>query len=325
MITKKSIAGVAAVLALAPFGVFAQATDTTAAAQAQALMQQIRALQEQLKTLMESGGIRGSGGPGQMGTSSVWQNGSSTPPGIPGGQGYGQYGVGVGMGMGGGRMHCPNISRDLNVGSSGEDVKQLQEMLRDEPGTGFTAEATGYFGPMTAMAMRKYQMQSGISQSGDGRVGPLTRNFFKQRCGLGQGQGQGQRPGQGQGQPGMMLGTVRGNVAANNTTNIVIQPLGTSTVVAHIGSTTRIQLFNGTSSSPTIGTVADLTVDMKVQVSGPRNADGSIQAMMIMAGDFPTDVMRPIPPMGQGQGGPGMGGPRMGGPGTGNPGSMMNQ
>lgn len=61
---------------------------------------------------------------------------------------------------------------DLVVGSRGEQVKALQEILIKK---GFLSEgnSTGYFGMMTKEAVRKFQMEKGIDPVG--MIGPMTR------------------------------------------------------------------------------------------------------------------------------------------------------
>ena len=68
---------------------------------------------------------------------------------------------------------CPQILRSLSQGSTGEDVRSLQAYLG--------VLQTGYFGPLTASAVMKFQREEGLSQVGI--VGPLTRAAFARRCG----------------------------------------------------------------------------------------------------------------------------------------------
>jgi hypothetical protein len=64
-----------------------------------------------------------------------------------------------------------NFTRDLRIGSTGEDVTALQTILIEQ---GYmSGEATGYFGNLTSAAVKLYQKARGISQTGT--VGPLTR------------------------------------------------------------------------------------------------------------------------------------------------------
>ena len=89
------------------------------------------------------------------------------------------------------KMACITLSRNLGVGSRGDDVRRLQEMLAEDSESGFHAPATGFFGPLTAKAMMRFQMHNGIATSTTGYIGPLTRGFFERRCGKGLDKGSG--------------------------------------------------------------------------------------------------------------------------------------
>ncbi len=107
-----------------------------------------------------------------------WNTGSTTWSGAtstPGTMSPGQYG----------KMMCIKLERNLGLGSEGDDVKKLQDLLKQDPSTGFTASSTGHFGPMTAKAMAFFQMHNGIASSTTGAVGTLTRGFFDRACGKG--------------------------------------------------------------------------------------------------------------------------------------------
>jgi hypothetical protein len=73
-----------------------------------------------------------------------------------------------------------NFTRDLTLGSTGEDVKALQQYLN---AAGYTVAATGagsvgnestYFGSLTQAALAKFQAANGISPAA-GYFGPITR------------------------------------------------------------------------------------------------------------------------------------------------------
>lgn len=70
---------------------------------------------------------------------------------------------------------CPTILRQLSQGSNGGDVMSLQVYLG--------VSQTGYFGPLTASAVAKFQANEGLSSVGI--VGPQTRAAFARRCGGG--------------------------------------------------------------------------------------------------------------------------------------------
>ncbi len=80
---------------------------------------------------------------------------------------------------------CGIMQRSLSIGRSGDDVKGLQEFLREE---GYlNTQATGYFGNATQVALRKWQFENGViaklTAGGSGTFGPATMARFKARCG----------------------------------------------------------------------------------------------------------------------------------------------
>ncbi len=75
---------------------------------------------------------------------------------------------------------CANITHPLRVGSNDEqtngDVTSLQSFLQDE---GYLSiDPTGYYGNVTARAVKKFQLKYKISPVGS--VGVLTRKKIKQ-------------------------------------------------------------------------------------------------------------------------------------------------
>jgi peptidoglycan hydrolase-like protein with peptidoglycan-binding domain len=64
------------------------------------------------------------------------------------------------------------LLRQLRYGMRGEDVELLQEILATDPDVYPEALITGYFGPLTRSAVRRFQKISGIEQVGV--VGPKT-------------------------------------------------------------------------------------------------------------------------------------------------------
>lgn len=74
---------------------------------------------------------------------------------------------------------CSALYRNLALGTRGEDVFALQEFLRTEGY--FFANATGYFGPITAQALARWQADHGIAAVGI--LGPLTRERIRMWCG----------------------------------------------------------------------------------------------------------------------------------------------
>lgn len=81
---------------------------------------------------------------------------------------------------GGAATTAATFTRDLTVGSKGEDVSALQQILIDGGYLNVTAP-TGYFGAMTKAALVKYQTENGISATG--YFGPKTRAFVNASAG----------------------------------------------------------------------------------------------------------------------------------------------
>src|SRR3989344_2161184 len=76
---------------------------------------------------------------------------------------------------------CSILKRDLSQGTQGDDARGLQEFLSAE---GYlSANATGYFGPMTAQAVAKWQSSEGVTAVGN--FGPMSRERLKIWCGGG--------------------------------------------------------------------------------------------------------------------------------------------
>jgi len=77
------------------------------------------------------------------------------------------------------------LSRGLDLGALGEDVRTLQQILNTSAdtrvaasGVGSSGSETTYFGPATSRAVKKFQEKYGLAKTGDagyGYVGPRTR------------------------------------------------------------------------------------------------------------------------------------------------------
>lgn len=74
------------------------------------------------------------------------------------------------------RETIAELRSQLRVGSRGDEVTSLQEYLAQFPDIYPEALITGYFGPLTEKAVRKFQRKHGIEQVGE--VGPKTRSIF---------------------------------------------------------------------------------------------------------------------------------------------------
>ncbi|WP_461613167.1 peptidoglycan-binding domain-containing protein [Clostridium sp. Marseille-QA1073] len=68
--------------------------------------------------------------------------------------------------------------RTLSIGSSGSDVRVLQDCLIY---IGYSLESDGYFGPRTESAVKSFQRSHGLTP--DGIVGPLTWDAINKAVG----------------------------------------------------------------------------------------------------------------------------------------------
>ena len=85
----------------------------------------------------------------------------------------------------GGASSAGSLTRGLDLGSTGEDVRTLQKILNSDPatrvassGVGSPGRETTYFGPATQSAVKKFQVKYAIASQGNagyGYVGPATR------------------------------------------------------------------------------------------------------------------------------------------------------
>jgi peptidoglycan hydrolase-like protein with peptidoglycan-binding domain len=64
------------------------------------------------------------------------------------------------------------LSRRLHKGDKGDDVKTLQEILATDPDIFPEGQVTGFFGPLTAKALKRFQERAGLESVGE--VGPKT-------------------------------------------------------------------------------------------------------------------------------------------------------
>lgn len=74
-----------------------------------------------------------------------------------------------------------SLYRELQVGSRGSDVSDLQAFLAADSSIYPQGLITGYFGSLTAAAVRRFQARNGISQVG--RVGPQTMATINEQMG----------------------------------------------------------------------------------------------------------------------------------------------
>lgn len=98
------------------------------------------------------------------------------------------------LGTAQGSTSVPTITRDLTVGSTGDDVKSLQQFLNAQgytvavSGVGSAGNETTYFGSLTQVALGKYQAAKGISPTA-GYFGAKTRAYLSSVAAAGTGTG----------------------------------------------------------------------------------------------------------------------------------------
>ncbi|MGM0629485.1 MAG: MliC family protein, partial [Patescibacteria group bacterium] len=82
-------------------------------------------------------------------------------------------------------QNCLKIGRMIRNGSAGSDVEELQKFLKEEGDFDYE-KTTGYYGPITEQAVKKFQKRKGIvangspEETGYGQVGPKTRAAIHQ-------------------------------------------------------------------------------------------------------------------------------------------------
>ncbi|MEK7462137.1 MAG: peptidoglycan-binding domain-containing protein, partial [Patescibacteria group bacterium] len=69
------------------------------------------------------------------------------------------------------------LATDLDLGAKNDDVLKAQEILASDP-TLFGVKPTGYFGPMTQEAIKKFQERYGLEVTG--RLDEATRDVMKE-------------------------------------------------------------------------------------------------------------------------------------------------
>lgn len=248
-------AGLIIATTVMPFIASAQTTDVQS--QIQSLLNQIKSLQQQLVTLIASSSASGSLGFMASSTHPFGQ----VPP--------GQVGKAV----------CIELNRNLHLGAQGEDVKKLQEILSEDGDAKFHGGMTGFFGPKTAQAMMRFQSKFGIASSTNGSVGPLTRGFFQRRCGEGLGK---------ESEGTDVRGKIAGEITATTASSITVRNGDGVSHVVNVTASTTIHVFATATSTPTVGTMADLTVGKKVFAAGIPLTDGSLNAHEIRVGILPS-------------------------------------
>src|SRR3989344_3806385 len=112
--------------------------------QIQDLLKQIQALQAQVTTLQQELGQSPEPAPP---TAATPASSSEVPSSQP-------------------EITPPELTRSLSRGSSGDDVRRLQEFLARDKEIYPNGLITGFFGPLTEVAVKKWQEKQGIESVG---------------------------------------------------------------------------------------------------------------------------------------------------------------
>lgn len=80
-----------------------------------------------------------------------------------------------------GPVSAAMLSQQLDMGEQGDDVTSLQTFLAADPSVYPSGLITGYFGPLTAAAVSKFQANNGLAVVG--RVGPQTLALINSQMG----------------------------------------------------------------------------------------------------------------------------------------------
>jgi peptidoglycan hydrolase-like protein with peptidoglycan-binding domain len=83
---------------------------------------------------------------------------------------------------------CPRVSRVLKLGDSGADVTRLQQFLSLDPAVYPERNVSGYYGPLTEAAVKRFQCKNKLVCDGDaastgyGVTGPRTAALLALQC-----------------------------------------------------------------------------------------------------------------------------------------------
>jgi peptidoglycan hydrolase-like protein with peptidoglycan-binding domain len=257
------LAGVMVGVALIPLAASAQSV-TDLQSQIKTLMSQIKVLQEKIHSIHDSA------------TTTVGDDRSNQSVDITADQHNNDN-------QGTSPMNCPELKRDLSIGSRGDDVRAIQGVLAQDP-TIFAGTTTGFFGTETAKGMMRFQKKFGIASSSTGFVGKLTREFFGKKC-----------------PPAITKSTNGGKnersmdtrrrvsggvVSANSGTTLSITAMDGSTKTVNLTVNTVFLKWVGTTSPVVVAVASDVTVGSFIIVEGREVSMGVFTATTVRIG-FP--------------------------------------
>ena len=163
---KKISLVLAATLFALPMFVFAETSSTPSPQDLQGLQTIITQLQAQVKALQtQVAALQGELGKQQPQSAPAGEAASATPQ-IPA------------TSPAPSEPAPPELTRSLSRGSSGDDVRRLQEFLAKDKDIYPDGLITGYFGPLTETAVKKWQEKHGVESAGV--IGPKTLAKFQE-------------------------------------------------------------------------------------------------------------------------------------------------
>lgn len=173
------------------------------------------------------------------------------------------------------------FTRTLVIGGSGDDVRRLQEFLSKDKTTYPEGLITGYFGPATERAVKRWQTRQGIESVG--RVGPKTILKLNELIQFEAGQS-GNVPSGLLIAPGILkklatsttvIATSTINIPPSVATSTIFQTIATSTIIATSSATipnqSSISTISALTSSSTAISSATATYNSSLNLTGVSN------------------------------------------------------
>jgi len=185
---------------------------------------------------------------------------------------------------------CPRVGMSLKLGSSGEDVRRLQQFLAQDPSVYPERMVTGYYGALTEAAVKRWQTKYNVVSSGTaattgfGVVGPRTAAAMALLC------AQGGSGGGGGGGGGGGVGPVGGFIQVTPITGPAPLTISAQATVNTVNSCSGAvyTLDWGDGSIPTRITVGQGHCSQMVQILSHTYQYGGTYTITLSAGPHST-------------------------------------
>ena len=168
------------------------------------------------------------------------------------------------------------FTKTLKRGMTGDDVKKLQEFLKQFPDIYPEGLVTGYYGAKTEAAVRKLQEKEGVEAVG--AVGPKTLTKLNELAATGAGQSGVIPPSaESAGKPGLLVAPgAQNKIATTTATTAASTSQITSSTIATLATTTATTVSTSTVSSSTIiTTTATATTTQAYYYVPPPSSSGA--------------------------------------------------